>query len=137
MHLRVPLDDHRVATFAIQALIKEKGPYTTKCRGWRDTERGVYNRVEDGYWNIANEDQDRAAQESQGLIVDRSHEYLGTSDSGVVAYRKMLEQAIRDVREGRDPIGVIRDPTKNQYLRFDATMNFADGKNEAPAIIEA
>jgi hypothetical protein len=49
----------------------------------------------------------------------------------------LLEEQIREVEEGRDPIGVIRDPAKNVFLRFDATMNFSDGVNKAPEIIEA
>ena len=137
MHLRVPIDDTLTATFAVQAEIADKGPYTTVCKGWRKNERGVYETVEDGWWRIVSNEQDRAAQESQGPIADRTREFLGTTDSGVIGYRKLLEEQIRAVEQGRDPLGVIRDPAKNVMLRFDATMNFSDGVNKAPEIIEA
>jgi 5,5'-dehydrodivanillate O-demethylase len=137
MHFRVPIDDTLTATFSLSAEIAKEGPYTLVCRGWRENQRGVYETAEDGMWRIASEDQDRAAQESQGLIADRSREFLGTSDSGIVHYRRLLAESIRAVAEGRDPIGIIRDPEKNTFLRFDATMNFSDGKNKAPEILNA
>ena len=84
---------------------------------------------------ISSHEQDRIAQESQGRIHDRSRETLGTSDSGIVQYRRLLAGEIKAVEEGRDPMGVIRDPAKNQCISFDATMNFADGAKGAPEMI--
>ena len=50
--------------------------------------------------------QDRAVQESMGKIVDRSQEHLGAADKAIIATRRLLEQAVRDVQEGGQPIGV-------------------------------
>jgi len=53
--------------------------------------------------------QDQAIQESQGDIVDRALEHLGTSDSAIIQVRKRLMDAARALRErgtpapGRDP----------------------------------
>ncbi|HLG74356.1 MAG TPA: Rieske 2Fe-2S domain-containing protein [Chloroflexota bacterium] len=49
--------------------------------------------------------QDVAVQESMGPIYDRSQEHLGTSDMAIIAARKLLLQAARDVQAGRDPLG--------------------------------
>src|SRR5262249_33853244 len=53
--------------------------------------------------------QDQAIQESQGDIVDRALEHLGTSDSAIIQVRRRLMSAARALREhgaaapGRDP----------------------------------
>ena len=96
-----------------------------------------YEEVDDGWWRIPSHEQDRIAQESQGRIADRSREYLGTSDEGIVMLRKMIRDSIKAVAEGRDPFGVVRDPAQNTLVRFDAGKNFSDGVNKAPEIIGA
>ncbi len=65
-------------------------------------EAGVYNRIDDGWWGIESEEQDRMAQESQGAIYDRSNEHLAASDRGIIMAREMLAQCIDRVREGKD-----------------------------------
>lgn len=126
LHIRVPTDDVTTTTFLIECRFKPQGPYLRECRGFKHTVRGVYKRVEDGWWGIESGDQDRAAQESQGLIHDRSREFLGTSDRGILLWRKMAFDAIAAVQAGRDPQGVIRDPGGNDVLHFDAGKNFSD-----------
>jgi phthalate 4,5-dioxygenase len=49
--------------------------------------------------------QDQAVQESMGPIYDRSREHLGTSDVAIIAARRLLLQACRDVEDGKDPLG--------------------------------
>lgn len=56
---------------------------------------------------------DAFATETPGAIHDRSRENLGTTDVCIVAARRLLLEAVQDVREGRDPIHVIRDKAKN------------------------
>jgi 5,5'-dehydrodivanillate O-demethylase len=126
LHIRVPTDDHTTTTFFVESRFKPQGPYKRECRGLKQTVRGVYERVEDGWWGIASEDQDRAAQESQGYIHDRSREFLGTSDKGVVMWRKVAFNSIEAVQAGRDPHGVVREAPGNDVIRFDAGKNFSD-----------
>ena len=57
---------------------------------------------------------DAFATASQGVIQDRTEEHLVSSDKAIVAARKLLEKAIRDVQEGREPPHVIRDPSQNR-----------------------
>jgi len=49
----------------------------------------------------------------QGPIADRTVERLGTSDKGVILYRKLLDEQMEKVARGEDPMAVVRDPAKN------------------------
>jgi phthalate 4,5-dioxygenase oxygenase subunit len=55
-------------------------------------------------------DHDRFAVESQRAISDRTREHLGTSDRAIILMRRQLLQAIEDIRQGRDPRMIARDP---------------------------
>jgi len=59
--------------------------------------------------------QDLCAVEGEGPIQDRTKEHLATSDRAIVAQRKLLQKAIKDVQEGKDPPHVIRDPAQNRF----------------------
>jgi 5,5'-dehydrodivanillate O-demethylase oxygenase subunit len=60
--------------------------------------------------------QDSLAWETQGPLTDRTREHLGVEDEGVIELRKMLREQIDRVQQGLDPIGIIRDPAKNQLI---------------------
>ena len=136
-NLRVPADDELTITFFLQAEIAEEGPYRLETRGHSGCERMVFESIDDGWWDIPSHEQDRIAQESQGLIVDRSRELLGTSDEGIAMFRRLLVDSIKAVEEGRDPFGVIREHGPEEFIRFDAGKNFSDGTLAPPAIIGA
>ena len=59
--------------------------------------------------------QDMALQEGMGPIVDRSKEFLGTSDRAIVTLRRTILDAIATVRDGGDPPGV--DPSDYNNVR--------------------
>ncbi len=59
--------------------------------------------------------QDAFATGSQGVVQNRAEEHLVSSDKAIIAARKRLEQAIRDVQEGREPPHVIRKPEENRF----------------------
>ena len=130
LHIRVPTDDTLTTTFYVKTVTRAVGPYGTKSRGLKTTQRGVYDRVEDQWWGLESGDQDRAAQESQGLIHDRSREFLATSDRGIVMWRKLLMSSIESVRNGGDPHGILRGPDDGELLQFDAGKNFTDHEQE-------
>lgn len=50
---------------------------------------------------------DQWACESMGTIQDRTEEHLGTSDKAIIAYRKLLRQAIEQSGKGEKPIMVL------------------------------
>ena len=70
--------------------------------------------------------QDKMAYETAGAVFDRSQEHLGASDRGIIMLRKMLREEIEAVEQGRDPLGVIRDPEKNQCIKFEVSAGSAD-----------
>ena len=62
--------------------------------------------------------QDMAAWWSQGEITDRSKEKLGTTDSGIILFRRMLQQQMRVVEDGGEPMNVFRNPAENEIIRL-------------------
>jgi 5,5'-dehydrodivanillate O-demethylase len=74
--------------------------------------------------------QDVMAWETQGPLARRDLEKLGTTDSGVILFRNMLKRELAKVERGDDPMGVIRDPARNQVIEFPLERNkahFTDG----------
>jgi phthalate 4,5-dioxygenase len=57
--------------------------------------------------------QDRALQESMGVICDRSREYLGPADKAIIQARKLLIKAVKTVEAGGAPSG-----TGTSYYRL-------------------
>jgi len=121
LRIRVPIDDVETRTYVITNYPSINDQGRLKTEGLIPSPHGTYKRVEDGWWGLPSFEQDRAAQESQGLIADRSIEFLGTTDAGIVMFRRMLRDALRAVEEGRDPVGVVRDP-KHPVIELDATI---------------
>lgn len=130
IRFRVPMDDSNTMTFWLRfypyAPEERNQPFVMRTRGFDNDQPGVYTRVEDGWWGIASHDQDRAAQESQGAIYDRTREHLGASDQGVIMLRNMVRESIEAVRRGQDPMWVLRDEEQNEIITFDAGMQEID-----------
>ena len=120
---RVAVDDvttmHFTLYFApfVDGKITPKFPKDQQEQGLGDSIPGKYRWDEETGW-IARGDQDRCAQESQGEILDRTAEHLAVSDEGVILLRRLFKQSIEAVRKGEDPVGIIRDPAKNEILRL-------------------
>jgi 5,5'-dehydrodivanillate O-demethylase len=60
--------------------------------------------------------QDMMAWITQGAIADRSREHLGASDKGVAMYRRVLKREMKKVQAGQDPMGLLRDPSRNTCI---------------------
>ena len=120
---RVAVDDvttmHFTVYFApvVEGKVVAKMPKDLREQGLGDSIPGKYRWDEETGW-IARGDQDRCAQESQGPIFDRTGEHLGVSDEGVILLRRLYKQCIEAVQRGHDPVGVIRDPAKNEIIRL-------------------
>jgi len=127
IRFRVPTDDFTTTTFWIDFYPHRDGkptqPAPLAVKGFRKNQPGVYERVTDGWWNLPNREQDRVAQETQGVIADRTKEHLATSDQGILMLRKMIRDSIEAVQQGRDPMGVIRDPSGNEPITFDSSRD--------------
>lgn len=55
------------------------------------------------------------------MIADRTKEHLATSDQGILMLRQMIRDAIDNVRQGKDPIGVVRD--RHETITFDSSRD--------------
>jgi 5,5'-dehydrodivanillate O-demethylase len=60
--------------------------------------------------------QDSMAWETQGPVTDRTREHIGVGDEGIIVLRKLLKEQIERVQQGFEPMGLIRDPAKNQLI---------------------
>ncbi|HWE73285.1 MAG TPA: Rieske 2Fe-2S domain-containing protein [Stellaceae bacterium] len=121
LRIRVPTDDTKTTTFWVKTYPSITDQGRLKTEGLQPCERGVYARAEDGWWDIPSSEQDRVAQESQGLITDRSTETLGWTDRGIVIFRKMLHDGLDAIDEGRDPLGVLRE--ERNVIDLSASMD--------------
>jgi 5,5'-dehydrodivanillate O-demethylase len=106
-HIRVPIDDEHTWALWYDAYrpggrpIADPGPVTSFEVPWR-TEGGEFllNNVEG---------QDIMAWVTQGRIVDRSRERLGTVDRGVIMLRQLFFEQMDAVASGQDPMNVLRE----------------------------
>jgi 5,5'-dehydrodivanillate O-demethylase oxygenase subunit len=127
IRFRVPTDDFTTTTFWIDFYPHRDGqatqPVALKTQGFKKCEPGVYKRAQDDWWGIDTHEQDRVAQESQGVIADRTKEHLASSDQGILMLRKMVKESIEAVQRGEDPMGVIRDASANTPITFDSSRD--------------
>jgi 5,5'-dehydrodivanillate O-demethylase len=63
--------------------------------------------------------QDIVAWPAQGPIVDRSKEKLAETDRGLIMFRKMLEENVKIVEDGGDPINVFRDANEAAFIELE------------------
>jgi len=135
MVFRTPQDDVTTHLFFITLYPSADGKFVQKMESppeqkdkgpWIPTERNVYPPGDEEWWGVASADQDRMALESQGPRLDRSREHLGGADRGVVLYRKMLRESLEAIAEGRDPVGIVRDPANNPIVEFGTRLHAID-----------
>jgi phthalate 4,5-dioxygenase len=65
---------------------------------------------------------DQWAVESQGAIQDRTREHLGTTDKGIIAYRRLLVDAIEKTQAGEKTLMLI-DETEAAHLTGPASID--------------
>ncbi len=53
-------------------------------------------------------EQDQLAWESQGALLDRTHEKLSPTDVGIVRFRRAMLEGVRDLQAGRPPAAAAR-----------------------------
>lgn len=108
MQIRVPIDDtHTWKLFYTVHAPEGIDPPTDEPVvdyefAWRtDDGRHIVDYIEG---------QDIMAWVTQGAVTDRTAEHLGSSDVGVTMMRRMFRENMAAVEDGRDPIGVVREP---------------------------
>ena len=117
LQIRVPVDDTHTRVFRVSFVPSETD------RSPEDVDPPFqYSQLKgpDGRFDLSTvAAQDAMAWETQGGIADRSVENLGVGDKGVIFLRKLLKEQIDIVRNGGEPMGVIRDPQKNRIIELD------------------
>ena len=114
LQIRVPVDDHHTQVFRVNFLPidSERSPESAPVQlrfvqlktGPREYKMNMIPA------------QDSMAWETQGSRTDRTQEHLGVGDEGIIELRKLLREQIERVQRGLDPIGIIRDPAKNELI---------------------
>ncbi len=76
------------------------------------------------------------ATEGEGTIQDRTTERLGYTDQGVIAARKLLLKAIRELREGGDAPFLVRDAAANDFTHLRSVDEVVPASADAKATLE-
>ncbi len=102
----LPIDDTTYRIY-VAGRVRETGEIgrmrsTFDGKPWRDLTEAEHQRFPGDY----------EAQVGQGSITIHSEEHLAGSDRGITLLRRMLQDQVRAVAEGRDPLGVGFDPAK-------------------------
>lgn len=125
--IRVPVDDthtlhiwYMVHTAEAQAELGIKLPAQTDPCSIPIFEvpmPDLVNGVEPN-WTLldSNSGQDLVMWYSQGEIADRTTENLSNGDINIVRMRRYLDEQIKIVEDGKEPINVFRDPSDNNCL---------------------
>jgi hypothetical protein len=83
-----------------------------------------------------NREQDLAMTESMGPIYDRTREHLGSTDLGIIAARRRLLQAVRDLQAGIEPYQA-QHPEVYRIRPTAAVLRREVAFDEDPRVIEA
>lgn len=115
--MRVPVDDTHTMHLWFNAYVPPQGVTVPKHLLEKVHTYGVPFMDDKGEYIVDNVDgQDMMAWISQGAIADRSLENLGSTDKGIVMYRRMLKREMQKVQAGIDPIGIVRDSARNERI---------------------
>jgi 5,5'-dehydrodivanillate O-demethylase oxygenase subunit len=75
--------------------------------------------------------QDIMAIETQGRVTNRANWHPGTRDGGVAMYDRMILREMDRVKEGHNPLGVIRDPDHIVDTNFEV-LHVIGGSTRGP-----
>ena len=115
--MRVPVDDTHTMHLWFNAYVPPQGVTVPKHLLEKVHTYEVPFMDDKGEYIVDNVDgQDMMAWISQGAIADRSLENLGSTDKGIVMYRRILKREMQKVQAGIDPIGIVRDSVRNERI---------------------
>jgi 5,5'-dehydrodivanillate O-demethylase len=112
---RIPVDDETTLHLTYSVLVPEEGVQAERQDQVPYEERSLYfenGRIKDDY--IVGQDQ--LAWVIQGTIMDRPTEALGVTDIGIIMFRNMLDEQMKVVEDGGDPINVHREEKEIIWL---------------------
>ena len=115
LQFRVPVDDTHTIHLVYQHQHPEPGQATQETVPFE--EHSAYD-VDGRFKADYVLGQDQTAWAIQGPVTDRTTERLGVSDVGIIMYRRLLEEQLRVVDDGGEPMNVHRDPAANECIVF-------------------
>ena len=128
LQYRVPVDDTHTLFFEVYFLESKDAPVIEQLED-PPVQYAADHRNPDGAYKMEKVwMQDYMAWETAGPIYDRTREHLASSDKGILVFRKLFKSQIDQVKRGKDPMGVIRDPKKNRLISFHTVT---DSQREA------
>ena len=97
-----PVDKQQMREQRLQ--LYELPHYTSRKNKRNDYGYSLQEQLTETYTGMGNDINvhDQWAVESQGPIQDRTREHLGTTDKGIIAYRRMLVKAIESTQAGEN-----------------------------------
>jgi nitrite reductase/ring-hydroxylating ferredoxin subunit len=110
----VPIDDHNLKRVYL-LFNDDRDPMKPELRG----RMFAWDRP---YEEAQRSPGDHEMIESQGPTTIHSTENLTPTDYGVIAFRQLVRDGIRAVQEGRDPVGIHRDPAARIRTRSQNTI---------------
>jgi nitrite reductase/ring-hydroxylating ferredoxin subunit len=126
----VPVDDTHTIGFHLEALRVVDGkpvPSALETAPVGRTSGTTPGRT--CYEDTQKDPDDCEAQVSQRPIAVHALEHKATTDIGIVMFRRLMRNAIRDMETGRDPKGLIRDAAK-QRIKVIARNEIAPSAGE-------
>jgi 5,5'-dehydrodivanillate O-demethylase len=115
LQYRIPVDDTHTLHFVVDWRPLDPGEPEQTIVPHEEVPAFLPNGRVKADWVLG---QDQAAWIIQGKLTDRTTEHLGVTDVGIIMFRRLLEQQMRLVEEGKDPMNVIRDPSENEILVY-------------------
>jgi 5,5'-dehydrodivanillate O-demethylase len=128
--MRVPVDDHTTWHVWYQAFAQDPSVEIPSELKETVLYEVPYLDADGNFLTDYIDGQDIMCWITQGSIADRTTERLGTTDKGIILFRQVLKEQIAKVERGEDPMGVIRDPEKNQFIELPLERkksHFSDG----------
>ena len=123
---RIPIDDTHTKHMLYTVVVPEPGETVAEQEFVPYVERELYD--EKGRLNnTIVPAQDEAAWVMQGPITDRTTEHLGVTDVGIILFRKMINENLKIVEDGGEPINVHRDPAKNVAIPLATEHTYYPG----------
>jgi 5,5'-dehydrodivanillate O-demethylase len=122
LQIRVPVDDTHTLHFWYQSIKPQEEIDFETQRRIPYFEMPIIGDGGKYYLETIN-GQDIMAWVTQGPIARRENERLGTTDAGLLQYRKMLLDQLARVEAGEDPMNVFRDPEADRVLELPQEEN--------------
>ena len=119
--IRVPIDDTHTKIYFVRFFPSENGeiieddePPVEYIKPYKNPPDALHPFTR--FRMDAVQAQDHMAWETQGPIADRTTERLTTSDRGIILLRQVMFRELKKVQQGRDPMGIVREPAKNPLI---------------------